>query len=158
MLRLVPRLHPSRRRGGAGDRGRSTMRKMTKMTVPRIRVSNLVDYREDMDARRRFERRFALPSLIGLVAGFVGGVTKIFILKNAAWPIVLFAFGIIVLIGTVAAMYFSTAVSVTGRPMKKYWNDDEDSDGNELVYVCDDSKTYFRRTFARRGKGRIGSP
>jgi len=115
----------------------------------------LVGYLNDDAARKRFERRFRIPGLLGFVL-FGGGIAwSVFIEKPNAFVFAGLAVGAVCLIICVLGMRFLTPTSSSGRPMKKFWVDRSNSYGHEMIFVCEDTKTYFRRVFAKNAKVRI---
>lgn len=52
-------------------------------------------------------------------------------------------------------MFYSTPLSESGHAMKKFWNKDSGAKGDEAIYVCEDSRTYFRRTWSKKTRSRI---
>ncbi|CAN5378340.1 hypothetical protein BH09VER1_BH09VER1_06630 [soil metagenome] len=80
------------------------------------------------------------------VAGLSSGL---FFAKGQPWPIPLFLGGMALIVLTLLVMFFSTPRSNSGRAMAKYWNTYNGAIGKEVVYVCDQSKTYFRRTWIK---------
>jgi len=120
--------------------------------LPPLDHSTLAEYTEDPDALRRFERKFAVPSLFGLLL-FLAPFIYLIIYKKPLSLIGLCIAGFLTLIGTIYVMFRSTPISpATGRPMEKYWNTSSSARGDEVLYVCHDSKTYFRRTFAKQAR------
>ncbi len=110
-------------------------------------------YSEDPNGRKEFERPYLIPSLVGLSAFVICFILLVrgkvsarvgMISVGSAW---LFC-GATILIG-----YLSRPKSkLTGKPLIKYQNRSPDSDVRlELIYVCPDSKTFFRRVFMRKG-------
>lgn len=112
-------------------------------------------YSEDPKGRKEFERPFRIPSIIGisafiicftlLVLGKISAMVGV-ISVGISW---LFC-GATILIGGMSR----PKSKLTGKPLIKYKNRFPASDvALEMIYVCPDSKTYFRRVFAYIGYG-----
>ena len=113
---------------------------------------DLIGYTEDEDAKRRFEKRFRLPALTGMIL-FGSSIIWLVTTKQLnAFILAGIVIGGISLIFVVFSFRFSTPLSISSRPMKRFWVKESQAIGNEIIYVCDDSKTYFRRVFAKRRK------
>jgi hypothetical protein len=121
--------------------------------LPPLDHSTLEGYTEDRETLRRFERRFFLPAALGALL-FLAPFVYLFIYKKPLSLIGLCAVGFLTLLGTIIAMYRATPISSTGQPMEKYGNTSPSARGDEVLYVCHDSKTFFRRTFAKRSHSR----
>lgn len=120
-----------------------------------LNPETLVGYSNDDAARKRLEGRFLIPGLLGFVL-FSGGLAwSVFIEKPNAFIFTALAAGAVCLITCVLGMRFSTPTSSSGRPMKKFWVDRANSYGHEMIFVCDDTKTYFRKAFAKNSKAKI---
>ena len=117
--------------------------------MDQIDALKLRDYKEEPWALQRFERRYLLVGLVGVIA-FVAG----FILAMST--AVIYHLGFCVLgwaAVTFAALlrYRATPRSDhSGRPMQKFRYVGPDAAAFEVAYVDHESKTYFRRIFARR--------
>lgn len=125
---------------------------MNPFRLPKLDSSTLVGYREDQAAFKRFERTFAIPSYLGVIMAAAGISFALFFAKGQFWPILLFLGGMALGMTTLLVMFFSTPRSHSGRPMAKYWNISPTAVGREVVYVCDQTKTYFRRTWVKGGR------
>lgn len=69
-------------------------------------------------------------------------------------PAVLFVGGLVLFLAIMVRMALATPLSrVSNKKMEKYWNANPDPGCTEVIYVDRFSKTYFRRIFARRGRG-----
>lgn len=123
------------------------------MSHPSIDHETLRDYREDREALKRFESRFARPCLLGGLIFVLGLITAIFFDRGSPWAIGFAVVGLMLLVLGLLAMYVATPTSQSGKPMVKYWNASARAKGNEMVYVCEDSRTYFRRTWAKNSGG-----
>lgn len=112
--------------------------------------ASLAGYREDLVAKKRFERRFMLPTLTGGVLLFGSIIAHLLGKIPERWTPVLVVAGFVILMGTVLWQFCSRPVSTCGKPMRKYWSSTPKNGNTEAVYVCDESKTYFIRVWGRR--------
>lgn len=106
-------------------------------------------YTEDPEGRRRFDQPFRLPNgvlAILFCGSLVGAATEKLPILPALWTAVV-AFLALFVIQVLA--YRSTPCSrFTGKPLKQYKNSKPKRDVLiELIYVCEDSKTFFRRVW-----------
>ncbi len=122
------------------------------MRHPSIDHETLRDYREDGEAKHRFESRFARPCLLGGLIIVVGFATML-IDRGSPWSIGMTVAGFSLMTLGLLAMSVATPTSANGKPMAKYWNTSARAKGKEMVYVCEDSRTYFRRTRAKQSSG-----
>jgi hypothetical protein len=120
--------------------------------LPSLDLSTLEGYQEDITALRRFERPFILPSVFGGLL-FLGPFIYLMIYRQPVYLLSLCLVGLLTFLGTMYVMFRSKPLSkASGRPMERYWNTSSSARGDEVIYVCHDSKTYFRRTFAEKGR------
>ncbi len=124
--------------------------------LPYIDPASLVGYQEDAQAKKRFESRFRLPSLVGALLVFGSPLASFFQKISHQWTFTLVILGFAILFATLAWMFKSTPISTHGRPMKKYWNRAPKAGNNEAVYVCEESKTYFIRVWGRPSQNSAG--
>jgi hypothetical protein len=112
-------------------------------------------FMEDPQGLKQLERPFALPLALG-VGGFALSfalmmLEKIstrsgFVLAGVSWCFV---------VAMMVCMYRSRPKSRhTGRPMVKYKNRSPASGViHEVIYVCPESKTFWRRIYLENGDG-----
>lgn len=117
--------------------------------LPYLDPANLAGYEEDRKAAKRFERRFRLPSLPGILLIFGTPVAYYMRKIPVDWVFPSIGLGFVILIGTMTWMFKSTPISSNGRPMKKYWSSKPKAGNTEAIYVCEESKTYFIRVWGR---------
>jgi len=117
--------------------------------LPNLDPANLVGYEEDKKAGKRFEGRFRLSSLAGIL--FIFGAPAAYMMHKIPvnWVGPSMALGFVILFGTMFWMFKSTPISTHGRPMKKYWSSHPKAGNTEAIYVCEESKTYFIRVWGR---------
>lgn len=129
---------------------------MKVLELPYLDPASLIDYHEDAKALKRFESRFRLPSLVGILLLFGAPVAYMIheIPKDWLFPSV--GLGFAILIGTMFWMFKSTPISSHGRPMKKYWSSHPKAGNTEAIYVCEESKTYFIRVWGRPSQNSTG--
>lgn len=125
--------------------------------LPYLDPASLIGYQEDAKARKRFEVRFRLPSLVGILILFGAPVAYMMHKIPKEWVFSSVGLGFAILIGTMFWMFKSTPTSSHGRPMKKYWNSHPEAGNTEAVYVCEESKTYFIRVWSRTSKNSQGA-
>ena len=114
-----------------------------------ISIDDLVrrGFREDHSSLRAFDRRYRPVSTLGVLM-FASALVAHFLHRLSLQPAVLAALGgMVILGGTMLVQYLSTPVSrASGRPMQKFRRAGTPG-WLEIVYICEDSKTYFVRTF-----------
>ena len=116
--------------------------------------TTLVGYTKDDLAKKRFDARFRIPALLGLILFCGGGLWLVVTKQPTTFIFAVLAGGSLCLIVSVLGIRFLTPTSSSGRPMKKFWVDRSNSYGHEMIFVCDDTKTYFRRVFAKNSRAR----
>ncbi len=57
--------------------------------------------------------------------------------------------GFVLLLGVMFWMFRTEPVSASGRPMKRYWNSHPKPGYKEVIYVCEESRTYFIRVWGK---------
>ncbi len=117
--------------------------------LPRLDPATLVGYREDREAWKRFERRFRLPSLVGVLLVFGAPIASAMHKISANWVFILVMAGFIIVAASLVWMFKSVPISSCGRPMKKYWNSAPKPGNTEAIYVCEGCRTYFIRVWGR---------
>lgn len=117
--------------------------------LPRLDPASLVGYREDKAAWKRFEWRFRLPSLIGILMVFGGALAAMMGKIEKPTVFILVVVGFLIIILTLLWMFKATAYSESGHPMKMYWSTHPKPGNLEALYVCEHSRTYFIRVWAR---------
>ena len=119
-----------------------------KMTTLQELISR--GYAEDAVAGRAFERPYIWPNLILAVIFFVslGLVFAKGAQMQTGLPVMAVCFMIICTM--ILRLRLSTPRSRhTGKPMERFRNSSPEGDVlSELIYVCHDSKTFFRRVYA----------
>jgi hypothetical protein len=136
------------------DRSLGTLaEEMNPFSLPPLSTSDLSGYREDPAGLARFEKRFTIPCQIGFLSVFSGIIASVIFAKGTFWPIPFIVGGGFLLVVGLLLMFFSTPRAKSGQPMKKYWNKDPNAEGDQIIYVCEDSKTYFIRTWAKKTPG-----
>jgi hypothetical protein len=106
-------------------------------------------YTEDPEGRRRFDRPYKLPNGV-LVLVFCGSLVGVAIEKLPILLALWIASGSFLTLFVVQVLvYRSTPRSrFTGKPLTKYKNAKPARDVlTELIYACEDSKTFFRRVW-----------
>ena len=106
-------------------------------------------YTEDPEGRRRFDRPYQLPNGV-LILVFCGSLFGVAIEKLPFLPAFWTAAGSFLTLFVIQVFaYRSTPHSrFTGKPLTKYRNAKPGRDVlTELIYVCEDSKTFFRRVW-----------
>jgi hypothetical protein len=110
-------------------------------------------YSEDSKSLKEFEKPYRIPSIVGL-SGFIICFTLV-VLGKLHGKVGLISIGISLLfcLATIVRGYMSRPKSkLTGKPLIKYKNRFPAPDvGLELIYVCPDGKTFFRRIYAFTG-------
>ncbi len=106
-------------------------------------------FTEDMESLKRFEHPFKLPTIV-LAAGFI--LLGVGIMLG----IIPFVSGFFAGIGVLVVLfqlliYFKRSTPrsrFTGKPLKKYFNAvPENNVVQEIIYVCEESKTFYRRVW-----------
>ncbi|MGL5019540.1 MAG: hypothetical protein ACRDBP_15505 [Luteolibacter sp.] len=117
--------------------------------LPPLDPATLVGYQVDEKAKKRFESKFRLPSLVGILLLFGSPLASVFGKISTEETLSLVALGFVILFASMAWMFKSSPIGSSGRPMKKYWNSSAKRGSREAVYVCEESKTYFTRVWSR---------
>jgi hypothetical protein len=134
---------------------------------PTIALQSLEGFAEDADAGRVFERRF-LPQTIGGVAilfigsgafGFLAyraqerGETGALMATFTTLAFAAFLVGFALCIAGIRNMSEAVPISPrSGQPMEAYRLEDTIKEGKyEVIYVCRESRTYFRRVYSEPG-------
>jgi hypothetical protein len=118
-------------------------------------VQSLIDegYTEDPEALERFERPFTIPFIV-LIILFVGDLALLLTggIDTRMGGGVLIAL-LALIFGIIALLYYSRPRSRhTGRPLDRYRNLAPARRRDvEFLYVCAESKTFFRRVYAQGG-------
>lgn len=122
---------------------------MKPFELPSLDPASLAGYRQDDGARKRFERKFMLPSLLGVILCFGSVIAHLLgkIPENRV-PLLVFA-GFAILMVTLLGQFLSHPVCSCAKPMKKYWNSAPKPGNTEAVYVCEGCRTYFIRVWGR---------
>lgn len=121
--------------------------------LPYLDPATLVGFEEDKKAGKRFEVRFRPLSGVGILLIFGAPVADMFDKIPKDWLAPSIVLGFAILIGTLFWMFKSAPVSSFGRPMTKYWNSNPKPGNHEVVYVCEESKTYFIRVWGVPSSG-----
>ena len=115
-----------------------------------LNLDELEGYREDPADLARFVKPYGKPSFLGVLVSLVGFVL-LFPFGMSALPLSLMGLGLTVYGVTIWLMFTSTPISsFSGKPLVKYWNSSPLAQGGEVIYVCEDSRTFFRRCFTKR--------
>lgn len=122
------------------------------LDLPHLDPASLVNYREDREALKRFERRFRLPSLAGVLLVFGAPIAHFMHRISGNWLFILIMSGFLIIGANLLWMFRSTPISTCGRPMRKYWNSAPKPGNNEVIYVCETSRTYFIRVWGRTSR------
>lgn len=117
-----------------------------------IKLSDLKSYSEDRKSLARFERKFAIPSALGVIT-FIA-VLILSIKEKMNWII-----GVPICVVSLAGIFITVRIMEkripisqrSGLKMNKYLRADGKEDEHEIVYVCHESKTYFTRVFYSAG-------
>ena len=135
---------------------------------PVISLNALVGFCEDNDAAKRFTRRF-LPVILGCIATFIGFSVSVaipllsFVQKpGSETPSHIFyvwlaiasfvGFFTILFLGWRRMVHAIPVSPRSGQPMEVYQSADTMTAGHlELIYVCRQSRTYFRMVFKTPG-------
>ena len=120
---------------------------MKAFELPTLDPASLVGFHEDKLAWKRFERRFRLPSFIGVILVFGAPAAHMLHKIPKNWVVAPMACGIALGALSLFWAFKSTPLSSSGRPMKKYWNAAPKPGNSEIIYVCEESKTYFIRVW-----------
>src|SRR5215471_1505322 len=126
--------------------------KMESVTVEALLAQG---YTEDPDGLKGLERSYRLPLIIG-VSGFILSFALIMLGKvSDKVGLTLAGISWCFIISTIVFMYRSRPKSRhTGKALLKYKNRAPDPDVMlEVIYVCRDSKTFFRRVYAESSGG-----
>jgi hypothetical protein len=115
--------------------------------LPRMDPASLTGYREDKAASKRFEWRFRLPSLIGILMIFGGAAAAMMGKIDKPTVFVLLIAGFLIIFLTLFWMFKATAYSESGHPMTMYWSSQPKPGNLEALYVCKHSRTYFIRVW-----------
>lgn len=119
---------------------------MKTITPGRLKANG---YTEDLEGRRRFDQPYQSPNGV-LVLVFCGSLAGVAAEKLPTIPALLVATGSFFALFVIQVLaYRSTPRSrFTGKPLTKYRNAKPDRDVlMEIIYVCEDSKTFFRRVW-----------
>lgn len=106
-------------------------------------------YTEDPEGRRRFDRPYKLPNGV-LVLVFCGSLVGVATGRLSVLPALWTAVGAFLTLFVIQVLaYRSTPRSrFTGKPLMRYRNAKPGRDVlTELIYACEDSKTFFRRVW-----------
>ena len=119
-------------------------------------------FSEDPQGRKRFERPLLLPAVLGLGVYAVSFALMVFKKIPELTGIILVC-GSLCILGIMAlCQYWSRPKSRhTGRRLVKYKNASPGPDVIlEVIYVCPESKTFWRRVYALRGHSAcaVGAP
>jgi Zn-dependent membrane protease YugP len=121
-------------------------------------------YSEDSQRLTEFERPYLIPKILGisafvicftlLMVGSVNGKVGMIKVGMISVPVAL-----LFLLATMLVLHLSRPKSkLTGKPLIKYKNRfPAPSVLLELIYVCPDSKIFFRRVYAMRGNAAAGA-
>jgi hypothetical protein len=123
--------------------------------LPTLDPATLVNYREDREAWKRFERRFRLPGLVGILLVFGVPIAHVMGKLSPQWVFILFMSGMLIIGASLLWMFKSNPISTCGRPMKKYWNSAPQPGNDEVIYVCEASRTYFIRVWGRGSRSAL---
>lgn len=117
-----------------------------------LALAQLTGFEEDLASARAFERRY-LPIAV-LTVLLAGAAFYVFFTEKASvWGgVVLFMAGWLTGLGAVVHARFATPTSlVSGQPMLRFRRSDGSNEETEQIYVCPDSRTYFRRVTSGPG-------
>jgi hypothetical protein len=122
---------------------------MKTLELSHLDPTSLASYQEDPKAQKRFDRRFRPPTLVGALLVFGSPFASVFHQTSHQWTTALIVLGFVILLASMIWMFNSSPTSRSGRPMKKYWSSTPKSGNTEVIYVCEESKTYFIRVWGR---------
>ena len=124
------------------------LQKKMKTTTPELLVSQ--GYTEDAMAGQEFERPYTWPNLVLAIIFFSSLVLTLSDRISMKVGIPLMAGSMIIICLTIIRLRFSIPYSRhTGKPMERYRNSaPKEQVCTELIYVCHESKTFFRRVFS----------
>jgi len=124
-----------------------------KTTTPERLISQ--GYTEDAEAGREFERPYTWPNLVLVVVFFSSLALSLADRISMKVGVSLMAGSFIIICLTIIRLRISIPHSRhTGKPMERYRNSaPERQVSSELIYVCHDSKTFFRRVFSEYSDG-----
>ncbi len=122
---------------------------MEKIDIEQLRASG---YEEDKESRRRFENECLRDNLI-FVAAFLAGLGYVVVAHKLA-GLVISAIAFCACLFSVLRQYHAPMIDKkTALPMMKFRNAHPDKCVLlELIYVCKERKTYFRRIWFRVGE------
>ncbi|QTR52011.1 hypothetical protein [Thiothrix unzii] len=107
-------------------------------------------YTEDPEALKQFERRYFIPIVLPLANFVIMSILALFGIVSEIPVIASFVALFFIGIAIAALMYYSNPLSrFSGLPLKKYRSLVPKTPGRELLYVCPESKTFFRRIHAK---------
>lgn len=117
---------------------------------PGIRLEALEGYSEDKRSKRKFLLPYAVIA-VAAIAALLSIITWRAIHESSISPGWLLACGLcfVVILGVIVHAYRSVPNSIsTGRPMKCYRNISAPEGVIELLYVDEESRTFFRNVYA----------
>jgi dipeptide/tripeptide permease len=115
---------------------------------PGIKEEALVGYTED----KRSKRAFVLPYYLIILPIFICSIAIVgyCVVRDSigmGWWAAFFACGVSVFIALYHAMCATPRSLHSGRPMQRYRNSSKDSRVWEIIYIDEESRTYFRQLY-----------
>lgn len=117
-----------------------------------ISVKKLIEegYTEDPDGLRQLDFPYIVPCMIGVLV-FVGSLALVFMnILDLKYGLALMATAWCAVGALILKQYLSKPRSRhTGKPLQKYRSvTPQPNVTKEVIYVCEDSKTFFRKAYA----------